>query len=88
MSLQNLDLAAVLDVLGLTAYGAGQVIGAETAEDPSAITRRWQRWANGQSLKTLHQIQADLMALSEASGVALSLELKIGPDHSPPTDPG
>jgi hypothetical protein len=57
-----LDLAAIYKDCGLTTYGIGQIVDADTQEGPNTIHKRWERWLKAEP-ETLTKIKQDLEAL-------------------------
>lgn len=50
-----MDIQAILDEQGLTAYGASQVIGAETDEALKTIHARLSRWKKKDPLEVIRR---------------------------------
>jgi hypothetical protein len=57
-----LDLAEIYKDCGLTTYGIGRLVDAETDEGPNTIHKRWERWLKAEP-ETLTKIKQDLEAL-------------------------
>ncbi len=60
------QLKVVAEELGLVAYGISQKVTGDAAINSPQRRRvevRWQRWLNGEGLKTIENLEADLSAL-------------------------